>query len=89
MSTYTAQMLSRVMLNEKHPRAGDVTLSEFAFITTADAIGIFDARPDLDILFVYFKRDSGRELNACFQRCFLQCAEKKAEPLTKADLTMD
>ena len=88
MSTYTDQILSRVMLNENHPRAGDVTLSEFAFISTADAIEIFNARPDLDILFVYFQKKDWRDLNACFQRCFLRCAEKKADPLTKADLTI-
>lgn len=67
------KLLARLSLDEKHPRSYNLTLSGYQMITTCDAVAMFNARPEMDILFVYFRKIDGRELNVGFQRCFLAC----------------
>lgn len=72
------RLLALLSLNEKHPRVYNLTLGKYDIITTCDAVALFDKRPNMDVLFVYFRDKHGLELNVCFQRCFLAC-----EPVTQ------
>lgn len=81
-------LLVRVTLSEDLARAGNMRLPATEMITSIEARDIFDLRPDLDFLFIFFSAGAARaNLNVCFQRCALNCRPICASALSKEDLT--
>lgn len=74
--SYNDHIDALINLLVEHPqnqRAANLHLSGYKMITSFDACEIFNRCPCLDIIFVYFRRQDGCDLNACFQRLAMNC----------------